>query len=232
MNKKNIDRKKKLPELLKRAEDKKNKPLQFLKRIKMAVRQAFARKPKKAILWKAGPTLNQDYSAACTGYGSVHLLNCEPNPQNYGENTAKLLWQEYKNKDFLPNDDSPDQGAISWWTVSILKRLGYIKGGVKNFDNIQETLVWLENAGPIAIGSDWRDGMDHPNGQSIIKFSGEVRGGHFYIVHGIRFINKKPFVIIQNSWGEAWGDKGHAYLPWNQFKKLIRSFPDIYGVVK
>jgi C1A family cysteine protease len=50
-----------------------------------------------------------------------------------------------------------------------------------------------------------------------------VAGGH--AVAAVGYDDKKRYIIIRNSWGERWGDRGYGYLPYQYFEKgLCRDF--------
>ncbi len=38
-------------------------------------------------------------------------------------------------------------------------------------------------------------------------------GQHAMVAMGHRSIGKSPAILVRNSWGVAWGDQGHAWLP-------------------
>ena len=44
-------------------------------------------------------------------------------------------------------------------------------------------------------------------------------GGHAYVINGVNTI-KKQF-RLKNSWGRKWGQGGHAFISFDDMKKLI-----------
>ncbi len=66
----------------------------------------------------------------------------------------------------------------------------------------------------------WRQG----NGDELI--------GH-HAVAAVGYDDAKQHIIIQNSWGNDWGDRGYTYLPYDEFNKHVHSeavaFVDVKG---
>lgn len=49
--------------------------------------------------------------------------------------------------------------------------------------------------------------------------SEQLLGGHAVLAVG--YDDQKGWVIARNSWGEAWGDRGYFYIPYEVFDKLV-----------
>lgn len=47
----------------------------------------------------------------------------------------------------------------------------------------------------------------------------KLLGGHAVLAVG--YDDDKKWVVLRNSWGEAWGDKGYFYMPYEVFNKLV-----------
>ena len=47
----------------------------------------------------------------------------------------------------------------------------------------------------------------------------QLLGGHAVLAVG--YDNQKQIIIMRNSWGKAWGDKGYFYMPFQVFQYLI-----------
>lgn len=70
---------------------------------------------------------------------------------------------------------------------------------------------------PVLIGITVYDSMmsDDVAATGIVPMPGpddQVEGGHAVLVVG--YDDSKQWVIVRNSWGQGWGDKGYFYLPY------------------
>jgi C1A family cysteine protease len=54
---------------------------------------------------------------------------------------------------------------------------------------------------------------------SMPKDGESLLGGHAVLAVG--FDDTKGQVIVRNSWGDSWGDKGYFYMPYEVFNKLV-----------
>lgn len=68
-----------------------------------------------------------------------------------------------------------------------------------------------------------------PDGQIPVPIAGERPiGGHALPIIGYDLAKK--LLIVQNSWGSAWGDQGVGYLPESYFEKGYGGHPDANDV--
>lgn len=85
---------------------------------------------------------------------------------------------------------------------------------------------------PVAGGFTWvkydvdENNVLLPATKEEIKKSDE---GHAIVIVG--YDDTKKLFEFRNSWGESWGNKGYAYMTYDQFKKLVW-WDDTYAVVK
>lgn len=59
------------------------------------------------------------------------------------------------------------------------------------------------------MGTAWHEGMFSPDANNVIHPTGNVVGGHAYIIDELKDGN---LYGIQNSWGNYWGVNGKAYI--------------------
>lgn len=79
--------------------------------------------------------------------------------------------------------------------------------------------------GPVVVGTYWYKDMIRPDSKYIIRPTGQIVGGHAYLVNGVN--TKTKLFRIKNSWGRNWGKKGHAYISFEDMAKLIRDAGEI-----
>lgn len=58
----------------------------------------------------------------------------------------------------------------------------------------------------------------------LIPVIGTIEGGHAVLIVGWKKVNDEDCWIIQNSWGETWGDKGYGYLPISECKMMMEAY--------
>lgn len=96
--------------------------------------------------------------------------------------------------------------------------------------NLDEVMTWLILHGPIAFGGNWTQGMVNPRGfwkRRWMKNKGAKMVKHAGTIIGT---NNKGFIIIENSWGWKWGNKGLACMKWEEFKSFLSdSYTKCFG---
>lgn len=87
--------------------------------------------------------------------------------------------------------------------------------------NLHELKTSLQHGLPVALGIEVYESMESEEvartGEIPVPQEGEqFLGGHAILACG--YDDEKKHVIIRNSWGEEWGDKGYGYLPYEYFE--------------
>lgn len=72
---------------------------------------------------------------------------------------------------------------------------------------------------PLIIGVNWYEGFDTPDANGLVKVSGQVRGGHEFLLYGID--TDHQIVQARNSWGASWGAGGLFAFSWDDFGRLL-----------
>ena len=76
------------------------------------------------------------------------------------------------------------------------------------------------NHSPVPIGVDVRESFYNTKNNGIVlipKFTEKSYGGHCMLIIGWTNISGKEYWVVQNSWGENWGDNGYCYLEIDKF---------------
>jgi hypothetical protein len=74
--------------------------------------------------------------------------------------------------------------------------------------------------GPVVVGTDWYTDMYTPNENNFIRARGRRVGGHAYVLNGVN--TYQGVFKMKNSWGLEWGDEGHAWLSFSDFRVLLK----------
>lgn len=85
--------------------------------------------------------------------------------------------------------------------------------------NLQDMINTVLTTSPIVFGSLWYEQMFDPDENYIVHIGGEVAGGHAYLLNGVNV--KTGFFRIKNSWGRSWGNRGHAYISFDDVNRLL-----------
>jgi len=94
----------------------------------------------------------------------------------------------------------------------------------QRINTLQELKMALADGQPVVFGfevfeSFETDSVTKTGLVPMPQDSEESLGGHAVLAVG--YDDVKGWVIVRNSWGEAWGDKGYFYMPYDVFKKLV-----------
>jgi len=180
------------------------------------------------------PVFDQGDLGSCTANAALGTLVTAPFGKqgvSYTEADAVALYElETKLDDSqIPGEYPPeDTGSTGPWSMLALEKQKRIRSFVHS-RSAHHSLLML-NHGPISIGVTWYQSMfdvvELPGGQAGIKVDPdtEVAGGHQVCV--VANDTHAQEVLIRNSWGAGWGDNGHAWLSWADFKFLFANGAD------
>lgn len=174
--------------------------------------------------WSSGWWGDQGNTPMCVAFSWAHWLAEGPLTQKYKRiqggsaiDTTYLYNEAQKNDDWEGEDYD---GTSVRAGAKILKRDGFISSYSWAWD-IETVKNALLTAGPLVVGTAWYYDMFFPNEKGIITPTGEMMGGHAYLLDGINI--KKKLIRIKNSWGRNWGNKGFAYISFDDMDKLIKN---------
>jgi hypothetical protein len=186
------------------------------------------------------PVFDQGQLGSCTANAALGTLVTAPFGKpgvSYTEADAVALYELETTLDNtqIPGSYPPDDtGSTGPWSMMALERQKRIRSFVHS-RSAHHALLLL-NSGPISIGVTWFQSMFDvkqlgPNGQALIHVdtTTPVAGGHQVCVVGNDA--KAQMVLIRNSWGEGWGDGGHAWLSWADFRFLFANGADAVAPV-
>jgi hypothetical protein len=166
---------------------------------------------------------NQGNTPQCVGYAWAHWIDDGPiiHPGPHPIIAPQTIYTEAQKIDEWPGENY--DGTSVRAAAKYLKSINKISSYLWAFD-INTLINTVMNIGPVVVGTDWYYNMFYPN-KGIIKATGFIVGGHAYVINGVD--TKTKFFRIKNSWGQEWGDKGHAFISFGDMQKLMNKRGEI-----
>lgn len=185
--------------------------------------------------WDSAWWGDQGSDPFCVAFSWMHWLEDGPTTHFYKSRDFDPAYLNEYNKEkhqslFNPTVIYSEAQKIDEWPgenyegtsvragAKVLRSLGVISEFRWAY-TLDEVVQAVLNLGPVVVGTWWYTDMFIPNFKGVIKASGQKAGGHAYIINGVNV--KKRMFRIKNSWGRGWGEKGHAYISFDDFEKLL-----------
>lgn len=177
------------------------------------------------------PVLDQGSLGSCTGNAAVGLLGTSPLydvlpsdvRSKLNEPEAVLIYSAATKIDNASGSYPPtDTGSDGLSVAKIVKGFGWTTGYVHLFT--LHDLLGLLQVLPIMVGVNWYEGFDNPDPNGHVSISGQVRGGHEFVLDGVDF--GAQLVRACNSWGDGWGDHGHFTFSFADLQQLLNEYGD------
>lgn len=164
-------------------------------------------------IWRVNFQLDQGNTGHCVGFGWAGWSNSEPTENQYVDNDGHAIYYEAKVIEGDPGGENgayPRDGAEA---MRARKRLNVYAFA----DTIDDILTHLRTKGPVGVGTDWTYDMFEPDSNGFVKPTGDVAGGHWYLLYGV----EKDALLFKNSWGAQWGDNGSFRMTIPDFQSLL-----------
>lgn len=171
--------------------------------------------PSAVVQWTDAHQLDQSDTPHCVGFGWAQYGNCLPVDDNYHDPDGHAIYYECKVIDGEPRQED---GSSVHSGAKAMKARGRINAYAWA-GTLDEITTWLQTKGPVVVGTDWTADMFTPDQSGMIHPTGEVKGGHCYILVGYDGRTLK----LQNSWGASWGLNGFAYIDAQEWWQLFQS---------
>lgn len=167
--------------------------------------------------WTTSIVLDQGQEGACTGFAVAHELDAEPDHvADVDAELATALYKRAQQIDEWPGEDYSGSSVLA--AVTAAKELGYIAEFRWAFGEADLALA-VSTVGPAVIGVNWHEGMSDPDEDGFLHPDGELVGGHAILVKGIDL--ERDAYLLQNSWGQGWGELGEAWLSREDMRALL-----------
>lgn len=161
-----------------------------------------------------GLVLDQGETNHCVGFSIANFGINNPVYTPYTNKDAHDLYYQCKVIDGQPNNE---EGSTIRSAAKCLQKNGRIEA-YAFAPTLTSIRWWLLNRGPLIVGTIWLNDMFSPDENQIIRATGDLVGGHAYLLNEWRSDN---YIGIQNSWGNTWGVNGKAYISSTDFEKLF-----------
>jgi hypothetical protein len=180
--------------------------------------------------WADSVLLDQGQLGSCTGnatvgnLGTAPFLSTLPSGTTLDEPLAVKIYSLATNLDSYSGSYPPtDTGSDGLSAAKAAKQLGYISGYTHAL-SLNAALAALQN-GPVITGVSWYEGFDNPDSNGLVSISGQVRGGHEFVIVG--HDPATQLVKARNSWGSSFGVDGYFYFSESDWARLLSEQGDV-----
>lgn len=201
-----------------------------------AIDHLVAKTPVRSVEWhRYSPILDQGSLGSCTGNAMVGWMGCAPSlnatPADtalLNEDLAVMLYGRATVLDEFDGQWPPDDtGSSGLGVCKAAKEAGFITRYQHGFS--EKTLLKALMRGPVIVGTPWFEGFDEPDQDGKVYPTGEVRGGHEFLIRGVvkSWFNSRTWLICDNSWGPEWGVNGSFMFSGATWNKLRVQHSDV-----
>lgn len=178
-----------------------------------------------------GAVLDQGGTSQCVIYSADKWLTTHPvvNPGFTSAEERTRVYREVQRIDEWPGEEPDYDGTSVRAMFKYLKAKGFCTEYRWAFD-LDTVVAHVLMTGPLVLGTSWTVHMFQPHDTNgYIWDTGEVVGGHAYLLHGVNRKKRNPDGTVGagriiNSWGASWGSqKGKAWLTFDVLERLIQA---------
>jgi hypothetical protein len=181
----------------------------------------------RSYTWRTKDHLDQGEEGACVGMGFAHFYASRKEEHPADLALALRIYERAKQVDEWAGADYDGTSVLAG--AKAAKEFGLIEEYRWCFSP-EEALLHLSKKGALVVGTNWYEGMEDPDKQGYLNVTGQVVGGHCYLVKGLSIA--KRHVIMHNSWGPDWGKKGDAYITFDDFARLTGEQGEVCAPLK
>lgn len=163
--------------------------------------------------WPGGWWGDQGRTPQCVAYSLLHQLEDGPltkEPRKPGAGPIVPAQQVYDLAQRLDEWAGENyDGTSVRGGAKALRQLGFIREYRWAF-TIDVLVRALLVEGPVVFGTYWYYDMFFPDASGLVSVSGEISGGHAYLLDGVNV--NTGLIRFKNSWGRGWGKRGFGYM--------------------
>ena len=158
--------------------------------------------------WTDPVVLDQGAYGTCVGNGWAGWGDSMPVEDSYTETDARAIYFEATCLDGHCDDpDAPgggQQGSSVRSGAQAMQKRGRLAAYAFSV-SLADMNEWLDNHGPVVMGTNWTNGMFTPDANGYIAPTGPVEGGHCYLCIDHITEDGADDYLFRNSWGASWG---------------------------
>lgn len=177
------------------------------------------------------PIYDQGNLGSCVAHAGKGCLSTAPFRHRFvSERLIVATYSQLTRLDDIPGQYPPeDTGSDGLSFGKLAKAKGWIPG-YQHAMGITDALDALQTHAVIT-GVDWHEGFDQPNADGLVTISGQVRGGHEFVVDEYRQRGTVPtpaedLVGCANSWSTRWGLRGRFFMTVSTWARLLEAEGD------
>jgi len=159
--------------------------------------------------------LDQADTNHCVGFSAAQWGNTLPINDKFTDQDGHDIYYECKVIDGEPGQENGTDLRSQAKALKNRRRLGIYAFAA----SVDEVVAWIQQKGPVVMGTDWLENMFDPNAKGFVDVRGAVAGGHAYVANG--YDSADDSLLFINSWSAGWGDNGHFKMYKADMEKLF-----------
>jgi hypothetical protein len=169
------------------------------------------------VVWlDSDAVLDQGDTPHCVGFGWAQWGNTAPVDDGFANADGNAIYYECK---VVDKETGQENGS----TVRSGAKAMQARGRLSAYAfaaSADEAHEFVRTIGPIVVGTEWTHGMFEPDAGGFVRPTGEIAGGHCYLLVGD--LPKEGALLFQNSWGATWGMNGRFKMKYADFAHIFQ----------